>query len=302
MKSLLAAFAAAVLLTAGMASAQLLPGGTDADPDKLRATEALGVRIYRHDRAAALATDALLAKRKYRNDKRVAGWLTEAREDAVLVSFVSGRNDEAPAILYQITVPDADASRLKPEAFDPPKALSPSQHSALLARKTVLASQFEACTPSYNTVVLPSSSGEPGWSVFLLPSSADAKRIPFGGAHRMEVSGDGTSITQSRKYTNSCIAFERSSKPRNADEALLFVSHLLDPAPTELHIWLNLMIGKPVMVMTTPNRSAWVVEKARISFVRKYDDEDAAPRAAEDAATPAPDKPAEAKTTDDAGG
>ena len=217
MKSRFAAFAAAALLAAGQAAAQLLPGGTDADPEKLRATEALGLRIYRHDRAAALATDALLAKRKYRNDKRVSGWLTEAREDAVLVSFVSGRDGEAPAILYQITVPDGDARRIKPEAFDPPRSLAPSQQNALQARKTVLQSRYEACTPSYNTVVLPSDSGEPGWSVFLLPSTTNAKQIPFGGAHRMEVSGDGMTITQSRRYTNTCIAFDRGAMPRKAE-------------------------------------------------------------------------------------
>lgn len=118
-------------------------------------------------------------------------------------------------------------------------------------------------------MVLPSDRGEPGWSVFLLPSTTRAKLIPFGGAHRVEVSGDATTITQSRKYADRCIAFDRGPKPRQTAESLLFVSHLLDPAPTALHVWLSLMIGKAVVVMTSTDRSIWMVDKARIRLLEK---------------------------------
>ncbi len=260
-----------LLLAAAAAGAQQLPDPSGEDPARLRLAESVGLRLYRHDRAAALATDALHGKRKYRKDKRIGGWITEARESGVLVSFIDKADAEQVNLLYQVEVSDSSDGAGKVEAFDPPGASTASQRNATRALRTAMRFNFKPCAPNYNTVVLPAvAEGSPGWNVFLLPAAADAKVIPFGGTYRLELDADGRTVTSSRAYTRACLDFARK-KPRGAEDAALIVTHFLDPIPTEAHVLLNLQIGTPVIVVTTPNRSSWMIDQGRIRFLKKIE-------------------------------
>lgn len=260
---------------ASNACAQRLPEANAEDPSKLRAAEALGVRLYRHDRAAALATDALMAKRKFRKDKRVGGWLTEAREDAVRVSFIDTKSGDVPQSIFEIDVRDADAKAGEVTVIDPPRPLSATQLGAWHARETALKSSFTPCSSSYNSVILPSTdSGSPGWSVFLLPATSDANVVPFGGTYRFETDADGGTVKSSRNYTKSCIAFPREHVPKGAEPVGLYLTHLLDPIPTEAHVLLNYTARQPVYLMTTGNDRLWKIDRGQIKLVDKAAGED----------------------------
>jgi len=263
--------AAPLLFVATVACAQQLPDPSGEDPARLRSAESLGLRLYRHDRAASLATDAVQANRKYRKVKRVGGWITEARESAILVSFIDKGDPEQASLLYQVEVSDGSDGAGKVRAFDPPETATTSQRNAARARHTATGFDFAPCTQRYNTVVLPTiADGMPGWNVFLLPSTTDAKVIPFGGAYRLELDAEGRTVTNSRTYTRSCLDFTRN-KPRGAEEAALVMTHVLDPVPTEVHVMLNLQIGTPVIVITTSNRNSWRIERGRIQFLKKIE-------------------------------
>ena len=69
----------------------------------LQADELVGRAMYLSDRAAAVATDAALALDAFRKDSRVRGWVTQAHDGAVTVTFI----DATPAALYRATVSDA---------------------------------------------------------------------------------------------------------------------------------------------------------------------------------------------------
>ena len=257
-----------LLVIADAANAQRLLDASGEDPSKLRAAEAMGLRLYRHDRAAALATDALMAKRKFRKDKRVGGWLSEAREDAVRVSFIDAKTADAPQVIFEIDVRDADTKAGEVVVSDPPRALSAAQLGAWHARETALKSDFSACSSSYNSVVLPSTdSGSPGWSVFLLPATTDANVVPFGGTYRFETDADGTTVKTSRGYTKSCIAFPRERVPKGAKSVGTFLTHILDPVPTEAHVLLNYTTGQPVFLSTVSNGRTWKIDQGRISLI-----------------------------------
>lgn len=258
------------------ARAQLLPATQVEDASKLRAAENLGLRIYRHDRAAGLATDALMAKRKFRKDKRVGGWLTEAREDAIRVTFVDPKSSDMPHAIFEIDVRDGATKTDDVVAIEPPRPLSATQLGAWHARATVLKSDFNACSSSYNSVILPSAdSGSPGWSVFLLPATSDSNVVPFGGTYRFETDADGGTVKSTRAYTKSCIAFPRERVPKGATPVGLYVTHLLDPIPTEAHVLLNYTTGQPVYVMTTGNDGFWKIDRGRIEAVEKPAGEEA---------------------------
>ena len=47
----------------------------------------------------------------------------------------------------------------------------------------------------------------------------------------------------------------------------MMVTHLLDPQPTEIHVFISLNTDSPLYVGTTENRYLWKVSKGRISLV-----------------------------------
>jgi hypothetical protein len=83
-----------------MASTELPPVAAAA---ALRQVESLGARMYRHDNAAAVATDAALALPAFRQDRRVRGWVTEDIPTGVAVTFTN----DTPAALYRVEISKA---------------------------------------------------------------------------------------------------------------------------------------------------------------------------------------------------
>ena len=49
----------------------------------------------------------------------------------------------------------------------------------------------------------------------------------------------------------------------------LFATHLLDPVPTEVHVFWNLWTGIPLYIATPPNGTIWKISKGAISLVKR---------------------------------
>ena len=94
---LLAMMSPAHARAAGAAAASTT---TPAEAVALRDAEALGQDLFRLDRAAWFASDALVAAARGRVDPRVQGWITEERDDGIDVIYV----DAVPAALYRVSI------------------------------------------------------------------------------------------------------------------------------------------------------------------------------------------------------
>lgn len=241
-----------VVLAAPLQAAEQAPPKPVAAPNDeagLRRAEALGARLFELDRAAFVASDALMAAARGRADPRVQGWITEARADGIDVVFV----DAAPAALYRVSI-DADGKPAGPVDAAPPP-LSPAQVAAVQARAVALASAPVSCSGFYNPVVMPGEAAG-DWVVYLLPGSPDPGVVPLGGAWRVEVH-DGQAGAR-RAFTQSCIALDNDGQ----DDDAFVVTHLLDPIPTEIHVFWSLWAGKPMYVGTGPK--LWAIEQGHI--------------------------------------
>jgi len=242
---------AALLAALPLQAAEKSPPPPASAPDDdagLRRAETLGARLFELDRAAFVASDALMAAARGRADPRVQGWITEAHGDGIDVIFV----DATPSALYRVSV-DAKGEPAGP-VDAAPAPLSPTQIAAVQARAVGLASAPESCSGFYNPVVMPGAA--PGdWVVYLLPGSPDPSVVPLGGAWRVEVH-DGQAGAR-RAFSQSCIALD------NGDEGDAFVvTHLLDPIPTEIHVFWSLWAGKPMYVSAGPR--LWAIEEGHI--------------------------------------
>jgi hypothetical protein len=141
----------------------------------LGSAEATGLTIYKHDHAAAVATDALGALSILKSDKRVGGWITEEQGEVILVTFISGDAKEAPGAVYRVSVSKEGEVTGPSQELKTPQALTELESGAAAARVFAAQYSFQPCTEHYNTVVLPAdSSASPNWVVYLIPGTQDA--------------------------------------------------------------------------------------------------------------------------------
>jgi hypothetical protein len=254
------------VFVAAMAAFLLAPSswGAGADPAPPMSEEEqriaasvleLGTLIFLHDRAAWIGTDEVRKLKSFDKDKRLRGYITERRGNEIRVTFYGAEKGEADAALYRVVVPESGAPHLA-EKMSEPEPLSAYEAGAVAARGLALSERFEpACSRQHNTVVIPAPVGaESGWAVYILPGTTDAKVLPVGGAHRVEVNAAGDRIINRRAYSRSCLNLTNEPKA-----VALVLSHLLDPQPTELHVFWSLQTRKPLAVVTVPAGSMWFV-------------------------------------------
>ena len=237
-----------------------LPKELPADQEAvaLKTAETTGLTIYRHDQAAAVATDAALKLRQFKKDKRVKGWITEEQLDQIVVTFI----DQVPAALYRVAV-SKDGVAGAVMALETPVSLTPYEAGAAAARTAALASKFQPCSENYNSVVLPSpNTNENDWVVYLIPGTTKNDVVPVGGTYRVDVSG--SNVVSQRGFTRTCIALQ--TDPRAVG---LMITHLLDPIPTEAHVFWSLWAKKPMYVATPPNGTIWVVDGNNVKLVER---------------------------------
>jgi hypothetical protein len=236
----------------------------------LRRAEVTGLAIYKHDHAAAVASDALGALGILKSDKRLRGWITEAQGEGILVTFISGDANETPQALYRISVSGQGEVTGPPQELKTPQVLTEFERGAASARIFAKEYSFQPCAEHYNTIVLPAdSSASPNWVVYLIPATTDALRVPLGGAHRLELDATGQHLINERGFTRSCVVLGDPKGDAKKRPVGLFTTHLMDPVPTEIHVFWNLWVGIPLYISTPPNGTVWGIEKGHISLVRR---------------------------------
>ena len=101
--------------------------------------------------------------------------------------------------------------------------------------------------------------------VYLLTPQTSNDSLPFGGHYLTEVSADGK-VGPFRHFTKSCAEFPINGDDKSKGEPnALIITHLLDPIPTEIHVFSSLSIHKRLYVLT--KKRVWGVEGNQIYLV-----------------------------------
>jgi hypothetical protein len=228
-----------------------------------------GQALHASDIAAALATDEMARQKVLKRDKRLRGWLTGPADSAgaVAVDFI-GEEAGQFAVLYRLQVP-ANRSRPTFEKLASPAPLTEGQTALWRARQgasAALNKRDDLCSQRYNTVVLPPD--ETGHVlVYLLAATTREDEVVAGGHFRYEFSSDGQTVLAQRGFTKSCFTMKVPDAGKGTQVASLFMTHLLDPIPTEIHVYLSLSQGKSVFVGT--EQSIWSVDAEKIRLVER---------------------------------
>lgn len=227
--------------------------------------EATGRAIYLHDQAAALASDAVMTLKAFRQDGkqgRLGGWITEQRDEGIVVTFLS--SDAEPRARYRVTVGSEGRVIGDPQALAESAPLTPYELGAARARNTAAHAEFAPCSRSYNTVVLADPREGGGWIAYLLPGTTKHGVIPIGGSYRLDMDATGLQRLKQRPFTKTCIALESPPEDKARETVAVMITHLLDPVPTEVHVFWSLWSRTPMFVVTSEGN--WLIEEGKITL------------------------------------
>jgi len=148
--------------------------------------------------------------------------------------------------------------------------LSPLEKRLISAREKAMAAfvaeKVGLCSKaSPNLAAVPSGGPDGRIIVYLMTPQTDLKTYPLGGHFSVEVGPDGL-VGKVRRFTNSCIDMKQSQVPKGGKPTAFWITHLLDPTPTEIHIFTSLASKLPIYV-GTKNKLVWAVEGSRVRTV-----------------------------------
>lgn len=217
------------------------------------ATVARGQLLYLLDQAAWRSTDTMLKDVKDPAAAGVRGWIVEPKEKAFRVTYfgVSG-SQPVPVYVADYRAGKVSNARLVPAADRRP--LDPEQQRMVAARS--MGTALDRCVPQpFNTVVMPPV-GDAPIDVYFLTPQTKSNAWPVGKHYRVQVRSDGSTSTP-RPFSRTCLDIG-GKLPKGAKPVALFVNNVVDPYPTEIHVFTALASRVPLVVQTSTGR--WLVD------------------------------------------
>lgn len=254
------------VLAAALASPQVWAQDDSANQAAIAQASARGRLIYAYDQAAWRGTDDLLARDQAITQK-LGGWIVDGPAERPTLVFFD-RDPEHPHALYvaEFSGGKLMSGRLLGDTDD--RTISPSRLAMIHARSVALAALAKApvqrCSDkALNSVVLPPDRVGAPTSVYALEPQPDMRTFPIGGSYRLDVDADDR-VSPPRPFAKTCFAL---TSPADQKPQMFVATHLLDPVPTEIHVFTSLAAHLPVMVATT-DKAMWLVNGDRITRVK----------------------------------
>lgn len=237
-----------------------------------------GRLIFEYDRAAAVSSDEMrrLMTQEQMNPSR--GWVVEPIDTGLRVTYY-GLEGDTP---YEVAVVDVIGDRVTRSVIAEVVERAPlselGQRMAAarsLALTTANAAGYGLCAgPRPHTVVLPPDA-HGMMSVYILTPQNDPDIYPVGGHFRVDVDSNGE-VAQHRRFLNTCLSQDLSLEGSGGRPEGFYMSHLLDPTPTEIHVLVAHWTGIPMYLLTSENRRVWRVQPDRIVWTSELEEPDTA--------------------------
>ena len=263
--------AAAALLLVGGPLAFPAAAQSTKEAAQLEAAVARGRLLYELDIAGWVSTDRMLADDPEARNWPLRGWLVEPDPTAAhawIVTYYVLPDGEAGAALpaYRSRVENGKATSGEVIPLAARQPLSAPQMRIVRAVEAARSLKFASCTAQrLNVTVIPPASAAAPLEIYLLTPQTEEKVFPIGGHYKAVFDADGRLLSK-RAFSKACLNMDVSQMPAGAAPASLFVTHLLDKVPTEMHVLSAIQIGVPLVVGTGPKR-LWTVTPESIRRV-----------------------------------
>lgn len=245
------------------------PPLTRAQAGQLAAAVGRGQQLAAIARAGIIATQDMLSRISDPEGAGIAGWIAEPEGNATQVIFYArGEEDGDPVAVYRANImgPRVVSREIFTGADRP--ALNPIEARMARARDATEGLDHQACGEQpFNVFVIPPESASAPVDVYQISPATARGRFPLGGHFRSTVAADGT-VSDQRGFTNACLDLDVPAPPEGQQPRPIAVTHLLDPLPTEIHVFLAQWIGRPLLVVAGDPQRIFLVTGDRIAEVR----------------------------------
>lgn len=254
---------------------------TSAELSAAAVAEARGAMMYEYDQAAWHTTDRFnedIVKRGSTREQIEAqgaqGYIVEPGDaGALTTTFFGVRDNRRFAIARYARSASGQISGGFVEP-DSDSKLSPLADRMVDARSKAISEMATPnhglCSPTQaNSLVLPPDT-EGVVSVYILTSTEVAGIYPAGGHYRFDYDADGKKISE-RRFMNTCFPLDTREKDGKAPE-MVFLTHLLDPQPTEIHAFVSRNIPVPMAIGTIANKRIWGVSRGHIEYIEDIEE------------------------------
>jgi len=222
--------------------------------------------LFREDRAAWIATDAVVARGIVeRNLSRASGWLATQLDPAgnewnvAFTGSAEGRNFAYADVTIDFRAENPAASTRE---NIPERDLSPIEEVLAVGRDGFRDKDWLRCSASYNTSAqLFIDEGKEYVVIRMLPASVNANVRPMGGFHRFRVPLADEAGVEHFAQTRSCLD---DTSPAGA---IFMMSLINSETPTEFDVFTSLSYQRPHYIATTAG--AWAIEAGHIRWIGK---------------------------------
>ena len=219
-------------------------------------------------RAGILATQDMLTRISDPEGAGISGWIAEPEGNALDRHLLCGHGDPDSKAVYRANV--LGGRVVSREIFLGPDrpALTPLQARMAAARAATEGLDHRACTAQpFNVFVVPPASASAPIDVYQVTAADPARPLSARRQLPDDDRADGT-VAESRGFTNACLDLEAAAPTAGQPARPIGVTHLLDRTPTEIHVFLALWSGHPLLVATGEPSRIWQVTD-RIAEVRQ---------------------------------
>jgi hypothetical protein len=239
---------------------------TAEERQRLTAAGQRGILLFEIARAGQLTTQDMLARVTNPTQAGITGWVATPEGNGTMTVVYYADTPAGPVAVYRGQVAgNRIASRDVFTGADRP-ALTPVQRRMAAARAAVANLDRQPCGGTFNVFVVPPAAADGPVEVYKLSPQTQRGKYPLGGHFLATVAADGT-VSAPRAFTNRCVDLDAPTELAGTQPRPLAVTHLLDPLPTEIHVFLSLWMNRPLLVATGEPERLWTVSRGRIGMV-----------------------------------
>lgn len=255
---------------------------TSAEYAAASASEKRGEEMFAYDQAAWHATDRVQEDMRRRGvsldalkGQGMQGYIVEPGDGGSLIATFYGEIKGQRFAIARYTVTGSTVTGGGFIEVDGVKGLSLLAQRMIDSRQKAVEAMHkpdhELCSQSPpNTLVLPPRGDDGALPVYILTSTTESDTYPAGGHYRFDFDSNGKLIGE-RRFMKTCFNLDYRPKDGIRPE-MLFLSHLLDSQPTEVHAFVSRNVPFQLVIVTMPNRSMWRVGNGHIEYVSDVPD------------------------------
>lgn len=219
------------------------------------------------DRMGRFATQDMLSRISDPNAAGITGWIAEPEGNGVAVTFYAD-TDAGPVTVYRVTILGGRiVSRDVHIAAAARPPLNPIQARMAAARAATARLENRPCAgEDFNVFVVPPATADGPIDVYQISPQTRRGFYFLGGHFKTSIAADG-SVAATRSFTNACLDTAVAEPQPGTRPAPIAVTHLLDPLPQEIHVFLSMWTGHPLVVVAGDPQRLFAVTPDRIAEV-----------------------------------